>query len=282
MCVLPRVGRVSYLNCLPVFYALEQGKVDIPGTVVAGPPVELNRALAEGELEVTAVSSFAYAQHFDKCLVLPGLSISSSGPVKSVALFSKRPIQELEGQSISLTPYSATSVALLEVLLKRLYGVEARFFRRPPGAPLWWAPEGEEEPAAALAIGDEALQAWKLAGGLFVYDLGKEWYGFTGQPMVFALWVVREEFAREHPEKLKAIWQGLLASKAWGREHLAEVAQEAARLSGLSLGEMVEYFGVLEYDLGPEHIRGLKTFYRYCYEEGRLSCLPEIRIWERY
>ncbi|SMB98259.1 futalosine synthase [Thermanaeromonas toyohensis ToBE] len=278
--IFPRIGRVAYLNCLPVFYALEQGWISIPGHVVAGHPAELNRALAEGELEITAVSSLAYAYHFEQCLILPDLSISSLGQVKSVALLSKLPVKELEGKYISLTPYSSTSVALLSILLKSFYGVKAHFFTRPAGVSLWWAKPGCKEPAAALAIGDEALLWVNKSQGLFVYDLGEEWHRFTGQPMVFALWVVKRSFAREYPEKVEVIWRGLVDSKKWGKEHLKELALQASRLSGLPFSLLLEYFHVLQHDLTPKYLEGLRTFYQYAYREGWLPTFPQIEIWQ--
>lgn len=87
----PRLGRVGYINCLPIFYALEKGFVRIPARIVADHPSRLNSLLAAEELEVTVVSSIAYAHYGESCVVLPDLAIASDGAVWSVALLSRVP-----------------------------------------------------------------------------------------------------------------------------------------------------------------------------------------------
>ncbi|GFN23515.1 menaquinone biosynthetic enzyme MqnA/MqnD family protein [Thermanaeromonas sp. C210] len=270
----PRIGRISYINCLPIFYALEEGLVKIPAQIVYGHPSELNRALTEGHIEISAVSSFAYAEQCDKFLVLPDLSISSWGPVKSVALLSKVPLPELAGKRVSLTPYSATSVALLSILVERFYNLQVKFFTRPPGTSPWWS-----DPEATLVIGDEALLQVNRQQGLYIYDLGREWQRFTGQHMVFALVVVQEEFARSSPGLLKEIWQGLMAAKEWGRQHLALLASQASSLTGLPLPDLIDYFHHLQYDLTPKHLEGLHTFYQYTYQQGLLPAPVNVKLW---
>ena len=50
----PRLGRVRYINCLPIFYPLEKGLIKLPARIVADHPSQLNSMLAAGDLEVTA------------------------------------------------------------------------------------------------------------------------------------------------------------------------------------------------------------------------------------
>lgn len=270
----PRIGRISYINCLPIFYALEEGLVNIPAQIVYGHPNELNRALTEGNIEISAVSSFAYAKQHDKCLVLPDLSISSWGPVKSVALLSKVPLPKLAGKRVSLTPYSATSVALLSILLEKFYNLKVSFFYRPTGTSPWWS-----EPEATLVIGDEALLQVNCQEGLYIYDLGEEWYRFTGKHMVFALMVVEKGFAQTFPGLLEEIWHGLIAAKQWGRQNLTTLASQASSLTGLPAPGLIDYFHRLQYDLTTEHLEGLHTFYQYAYEQGLLPAPVTVKLW---
>ncbi|KKM12580.1 ABC transporter substrate-binding protein [Clostridiales bacterium PH28_bin88] len=270
----PRLGRVSYINCLPVFHALEEGLVEVPARVCAHHPSQLNRMFREGSLEVTAISSIEYARQQEDCLILPDLSISADGPVRSVALVSREPMERMAGKRISLTPYSATSVVLLQVLLQRFYRVESRFFTRPPDAPVWW-----DEPDASLVIGDEALREIQQAGGYHVYDLAAEWKRWTGRPMVFALWVARPDFARRQPELLAAIWQGMLASKRWGKEHPGELVARAEHLASLPETVLADYFRCLRFDLDWDHVDGLMYFYRCAAECGLLDPALTLNIW---
>jgi chorismate dehydratase len=57
----PRVGRVGYINCFPIFYPLEKGLIKLSAQIVADHPSNLNSLLAAGDIEMTAVSSIAYA-----------------------------------------------------------------------------------------------------------------------------------------------------------------------------------------------------------------------------
>ncbi|BCV21614.1 menaquinone biosynthetic enzyme MqnA/MqnD family protein [Moorella sp. Hama-1] len=270
----PRLGRVSYLNCLPLFYALETGQVKVPAKIVADHPAVLNKAFRQGELEVTAVSSLAYGQFAEEALVLPGLSIACHGRVGSVVLVSRVPVAELGGRPLSLTPYSATSVVLLRILLQRLYRVAPDLFIRPAGSPLDWG-----QPEALLAIGDEALQVVRAGRYPFVYDLGEEWRQLTGKPMVFALWVARRDFASMYPEELAGIWQALQAARAWGKRHPGTLAAVGAQRLGVEPEFIEDYFAVLNYDLDWPHLEGLLTFYRLAHAEGLLLHPVALEIW---
>lgn len=72
--------------------------------------------MVRGELDLSVVSSIEYARYPERYLILPDLSISCRGPVRSVLLLSQRPIAELSGRTILITSQSHTSVALLKIL----------------------------------------------------------------------------------------------------------------------------------------------------------------------
>lgn len=270
----PRIGRVNYINCLPVFYALEQEHVPLPAKIVAEHPSVLNALFQQGDLEVTAVSSLAYGMFMQDALVLPGLSISSRGPVGSVLLASRVPIENLSGCSLSLTPYSATSVVLLRILLEKFYEVKPNFVTRPSGSDPDW-----EQPEAVLTIGDEALRiSWEKRYP-YIYDLGEQWHKFTGKPMVFALWVTRRDFPSSHSERLQNIWQAMQTAKVWGKLHPGSITTAATQNLGLAPEFLEEYFTLLNFDLEWSHLEGLNTFYRLAYELGLLSQPVALDIW---
>lgn len=270
----PLLGYVSYINCLPVFYAVEEGLVKVPAELYAHHPSQLNKMFREGLLEVTAISSIEYTRQQESCLILPDFSISADGPVRSVALVSRLPAGKLAGRRISLTPYSATSVVLLQVLLQKFYGVEACFFTRPPGASVWW-----DSPDASLVIGDEALREVRESDGLYIYDLAEEWKRWTGRLMVFAMWVAVPDFARRCPEQLAAIWRGMLTSKKWGRKNLDEIIARAKCLTELPEAVLDDYFHCLQYDLGWDHLDSLMYFYHCAAECGLIKPSTVLNIW---
>ena len=58
-------------------------------------PTALNRALLDGRLDVSAVSSIAFARHADELALVPVASITASGAVDSIQLFSRVPFDEV-------------------------------------------------------------------------------------------------------------------------------------------------------------------------------------------
>src|SRR5256885_5443010 len=122
-----RLGRIGYINCYPVYGAIDRGAVPVPAELVTGTPAELNDLLVAGELDLSVISAVEFARHSDALRLLPGIGITSDGPVKSVALFSRRPVGELDGRTVLLTASSRTAVALLELLCRDVWKVQPRF-----------------------------------------------------------------------------------------------------------------------------------------------------------
>src|SRR5688572_30621292 len=116
-----RVGRIPYVNCYPVYGAIDRGIVSLDATIVDGVPTALNRQMAAGALDVSVISAVEYARDSQRYLLLPDLAISCDGPVRSVALFSKRPVSELGGRRVLVSRSSMTSLALLELLFANVW-----------------------------------------------------------------------------------------------------------------------------------------------------------------
>ena len=116
-----RVGRIPYINCYPVYGAIDRGIVPMSAELVDGVPTVLNQSMKLGTLDVSVISAVEYARDSTKYLLLPDLSICSDGPVRSVVLFSKRPASELQGRRVLVSRSSMTSVALLELLFENVW-----------------------------------------------------------------------------------------------------------------------------------------------------------------
>ena len=118
---LPRVGHIDFLNVLPLAYGYAHGGAD--GLAIErGVPAVLNSDLIAGRLDVSNVSSILYARHADKLRILRGPCVSTDGAVESILLLSRKPIEEIEYDRIALTAKSATSHALLKIILRSGYG----------------------------------------------------------------------------------------------------------------------------------------------------------------
>src|SRR3954469_21031940 len=154
-----KIGRIPYINCYPVYGALDRGIVRLDADLVDGVPTDLNRRMASGDLDVSVISAVEYARDSQRYLLLPDLAISCDGPVRSVMLFSKRPASELRGRRVLVSRSSMTSVALLELLFDHVWDAKPAFV--PADAELSdIAHFASEEHEARLVIGDAALHLW--------------------------------------------------------------------------------------------------------------------------
>lgn len=255
-----RIGRIGYINCAPVYGAIDRGIVPLPagGELVTGTPSELNDLLVAGELDVSVISAVEYARHAKELVLLPDLAISCDGPVRSVALFSRRTVGQLDGRTVLLSASSRTSVALVELLCRDVWHIQPKFAEaRAEAQDLDTLAALPHE--AVLVIGDAALALAARGTYTHRYDLGEEWKRWTGLPFVFAVWAARRS------TDLGAARRGheaLLASRAWGLSHLDDLAEDAARATGVSLAACREYLGGLDYALTYKHLAGLTDFFR--------------------
>ena len=265
-----RVGRIPYINCYPVYGAIDRGIVQLKATLVDGTPTELNARIARGELDVSVVSAVEYARDSSRYVLLPDLAVSCDGPVRSVMLFSRHRAEDLGGRHVLVSRSSMTSVALLELLFENVWRCAPRFI--PGDAELSDVRRFErEEHDARLVIGDAALLLGAGATGAprypHVYDLGAVWKAWTGLPFVFAVWVA----LRSTPVKAAlAVHAALIESRDWGLSHLHELARQASAATGVAEKQCVEYLTGLDYGLSYPHLAGLTTFFGRLVERGRV------------
>src|SRR5947209_1264748 len=110
-----KIGRIPYINCYPVYGAIDRGIVGLDADLVDGVPTDLNRRMSTGELDISVVSAVEYARDSARYLLLPDLAISCDGAVRSVMLFSRRPASQLASRKVLVSRSSMTSVALPEL-----------------------------------------------------------------------------------------------------------------------------------------------------------------------
>ncbi|HEX9691175.1 MAG TPA: menaquinone biosynthesis protein [Gemmatimonadales bacterium] len=253
-----RVGRIGYVNCYPVYGALDRGIVPLDAELVTGTPAELNGLLSAGALDVSVISAVEYARESDRFLLLPDLAVSCDGPVRSVVLFARRPAQELHEATVLVSAASRTSVYLLQLLAMDVWGVSPRLVTaRTEAADLAQLERLPHD--AVLVIGDAALVLAAQDGYPHRYDLGAAWKEWTGLPFVFAVWAARREV---QSGEVQRVHQALCRSRAWGLAHLDELVSAAVRETGLPRATCEEYFGGLDYDLSYRHVEGLTSFFR--------------------
>lgn len=263
-----KIGRIPYINCYPVYGAIDRGRVSLDAELVDGVPTDLNRRMAAGDLDISVVSAVEYARDSERYLLLPDLAISCDGPVRSVMLLSRRPAGDLTSRSVMVSRSSMTSVALLELLFENVWHSSPRFV--PGDAEIRdVVVDFPTDAEARLVIGDAALVLGSNHRERYpyAYDLGQAWKEWTGQPFVFAVWVAQR--STDVKEALVA-HAGLIASRNWGLDHLPELAEQAHEATGVELKVCTEYLSGLDYGLSYPHLAGLTEFYRRLVERGRI------------
>jgi chorismate dehydratase len=268
-----RVGQIAYANCTPLFTALKRNFNCEGYRFVNGVPAALNVMLSRSEIDLCPSSSFEYAKSPDKYYLLPGLSISSIGAVKSVLLFSRYPIEKLDRHSIGLTTESDTSVNLLKIVLRKGYGLTNHFQRSTLALN-----DALNSFGAFLLIGDAALKLAMEAKGVHVYDLGALWYELTGLPFVFALWIVTRDAVETKIGEVRSLGEVLLKAKKLAYESYVEIAASSRELEWIGQDTLVDYWRTISYDLTQRHIEGARLFFRMAKELDLLEFAPDLRF----
>ena len=269
-----RMGRIGYLNVLPIYHPLEAGILPHDYELVSGPPALLNTMMARGELHVSSCSCFEYACRPERYFLVEDLSIGSRGPVMSVLLLSRRPVEELQGTEILISGETHTSVALLRLLLRDRYHCDVTY-RTGQVTP---AVNSPTPPVAFLAIGDEALRLRNHKDYPYRLDLAEAWRDWTGLPFIFGLWVVSRAAAEAglfHDDPGALLRRG----RDWGLEHMDVILDLTAHGCPLSREELDFYYRKgLVYSLGKEELQGLRLFYNKLAQAGLIPAVPPLEF----
>jgi chorismate dehydratase len=260
-----RIGRFSYSNLFPIFYMLDKAADCSAYEFIEGVPSYLNREIREGRIDVSPSSSIEYLRNPGRYDLIPGHSISSSGAVGSIFLFSKRPIEALGNITVFTSSQSETSVVLLNIILRKFLNAECTFVST--SEPIEKVLGSGE---AYMLIGDDALTESLKWPGLRTYDIGELWYKHTGLPSVFALWIVRRDCCRDRGELLGSFIRALDAAKTSALRNLEAVAAASPLRNFIPEKELVSYWKGISYDFGDEHRKGLDLFRAYAEELGIL------------
>lgn len=278
-----RIGRIDYLNVWPLFEGMKPEGVPLDDPMddlrfVADHPSRLNALLALGELDLAPSSSFEYLLHAGRYALLPGLSISSDGPVQSVLLACPFPPAEMPrriaggGMRVGLTSASASSVALLRILWRHCWQwPEPEWTSIEPG-------QGLKSGEPFLEIGDTALRlTCAPPPGWHLTDLGAAWKEFTGLPFVFGVWMVREGLDPQAETLLGKVALSLAQARRAFAENPGAAILRYDRPGWLSAHNLADYWRCIRYDFGPREQAGLVLFGEYARRLGLLPSVPGLR-----
>ncbi len=239
----PRIGSVSYLNALPLTCGLED-------RVVFTTPSRLAGLLRRGEIDVALVSITEAISNADYAVV-DGVAIASAGPVRSVFLAHRVPLDDV--RKVHCDPASLSSVGLLRVLL-------GERGQQPPFKTLARYEDARTHDAVLL-IGDRALDFALNPGEYRIWDLGAAWFELTSLPFVHAAWTVRPGVTAP----------GLGAALREARDRGLERLEELIRArTDYTLEFRREYLTEnVRFELGAPARQGLRVFTQLLRRHGR-------------
>jgi len=166
-----RLGSVPYLNARPLVCSAE-------GVCSYAVPSALAEEFNAGLFDAALLPAFEAVRR-ERATLADGVCIGSNGPVFSVFLAHRGPLDALD--SVALDPASRTSSHLLQIVLNDFYHLDPEFSEFPTTAD-----------DARLLIGDPAI-AFRIEharDGWQFLDLGAAWKTHTGMPFVFAVWMI--------------------------------------------------------------------------------------------
>lgn len=189
-----KVSAVSYLNTKPFLYGIFKNKMEEEIDLQLDIPSACAKKLQNGAVDLGLVP-VAVIPELEKPLIISDYCIGTVGAVKTVAIFSQCPIQEMT--HIYLDYHSRTSVELAKILLQEYWKTAPVVLSAEPGFE-----EKIEFTRGALIIGDRTIGLEKKHP--YIYDLGEAWMDFTGLPFVFAAWVSNRTLPRDFIQRFNA------------------------------------------------------------------------------
>jgi chorismate dehydratase len=216
-------------------------------------PSELGTRAAAGELAAGLLPVADYLRLSGSFARLGRLGIAVRGRARSVYLFSRRPIKQLDGAAIAVTDETSTTAVLLRLLLEQRYGLTPAGYVRVPGIPA-----ADSDAEALVLIGDAALR-FKATNRQYPFevDLAFEWWLWQHLPFVFAVWAVRKDMSADDQRTLE---MALTRALGVNSRQLEAVATERFADLAMPVGELTAYLGGFIYRLGPQEEEGLTKF----------------------
>lgn len=236
-----KISAVSYTNTKPFIYGIEHSTIhnnieislDIPSVCATK---LINNQVDIGLIPVAVIPLVPNAN------IISSYCIGSVGAVNSVFIFSDVPIHQIK--TVKLDPQSRTSNHLAKVLLKFHYKIDATFLTEP-----------NVKSDAIVLIGDRTFgQKDQFA---YAYDMGEEWFKFTGLPFVYAAWVANKaipaSFTHQFDEALK-----------YGLSQRKQLIANLPVYPGFDLSDYL--MNKLDFELNDAKREALKLFLHYINE----------------
>ena len=242
------LGRVSFINCDPVFHTIPDSWKVLPA-----PPSWLTGHLLRRDCITAPIPTADYASNSGKLSLIRDIGIVGRESVGSVLLFGNRPIETM--RDIALPSDSSTSNMLMKWILKQR-GLDPKYVKMGPDMDSML-----DECDGALIIGDRAIAAAINNPELVRMDLGREWVEITGLPMVFGVFAARKDSDDHSISMARELMLSNYNNFLEQEEVRRIVISDASKKVSLSVERVAEYYAnEVSNLLSPESIRGLSVF----------------------
>jgi chorismate dehydratase len=238
-----KISAVSYLNTVPFIYGIENSGFVNNFILEKDIPSVCADKLINGDVDIglVPVASLPFVKNYK---IISNYCISSFGPVKTVLLLAKKPINEVN--NIYLDFHSRTSINLAKILSTYHWKLKMR-----------WIPlktdniEEIKRYDAVVCIGDKTFLLENEFE--YVYDLAEEWRKFTGMPAVFACWAANKELPG-------AFMDDFNKALKFGVENMNKAA-EMSQNGIISNQRLKQYLsGNIDYDLNNSKKEAIKKY----------------------
>ena len=272
-----RVGHSPDPDDAFMFYAIAHGKIETGGITfshVIEDIESLNKRAFKSELEVTALSAFAFFQVADKYALMPcGASIGDNyGPilVSTGSIYPK----ELENKKIAVPGLNTTAYLALRLFLPSFKEVVVPFDKI-----LETVKKGEVD--AGLIIHEGQL-TYESLGFKKVADLGEWFYEMTKLPLPLGVDVIRKNLGRDVMRRVTKLLKMSIEYGLKNRKEALEYAMKFGR--GIPADTADEFVGmyVNDYtvDMGKKGKDGLMFLQQAAAESGLLKKVSKIEFVE--
>ena len=258
-----------------MFFGLAKGKVKIRDFEIQHVLADiqtLNERAFKKELEVTAVSAFAFTQMADDYWIMKtGASMGDNyGPI----LVAQEPIkpEDLKGKKVAIPGVWTTAYLLAQIYLPHFEPLSVDF------AEVFETVKSGK--AEAGVIIHEGQLTYPETGLHKIADFGQLWFAETGLPLPLGLDVVRKDLGKKLAEEIST---GLKQSIEYGFAHepkALEYALQFGRGISAATGRKFVRMYVNDYtlDMGQKGERALKLLFDKAAKKGILKTKPEVEL----
>ena len=270
-----RVGHSPDPDDAFMFYAIAHGKIKTDGITfshVIEDIESLNKRAFASELEVTALSAFAFFQVAGKYALMPcGASVGNNyGPI----LVAKNPVyaKELKGKKIAVPGLHTTAYLALRLFLDDFKEVVVGFDK------ILEAVESGRVDAGLII--HEGQLTYKKLGFNKVADLGEWFYEMTKLPLPLGVDAIRKNLGRDVMRKVTRLLKDSIEYGLKNREEALKYAMKFGR--GIETGTADEFVGMYvnghTVEMGRKVKEGLMTLQRAAIDSGLLKDAAKIEF----